>query len=260
MVRRRTIVKIDEEKCDGCGQCVPACAEGAIQIVDGKARLVGENLCDGLGACLGDCPQGAISMEERLVDEYDPEAVKRHLTGENGKQAAPDSQPETQHGLPSFRCPGSMSLTLRPVKESAQKEPALGAASSTLSNWPVQLRLVPVTAPYLRGAKLLIAADCVPFAYADFHRTMLDGRILLIGCPKLDDLEFYHDKLLQIFQMNDVESIEIAYMEVPCCFGLLQVVKQALEQSGKEIPLKPVKISIRGEICQNKQIIPSKET
>jgi NAD-dependent dihydropyrimidine dehydrogenase PreA subunit len=238
----RKIVHIDEDECNGCGQCVSSCAEGAIQVIDGKARLVSEVYCDGLGACLSECPQGAISIEERDVEAFDAESVHRYLTGRpapKAPQMAPVPHP----------CPGSMSQALR------RNDPATAAASampdeatpSLLGNWPVQLSLVPVR---VDSARLCIAADCVPFAFADFHRRFLDGRTLMIGCPKLDDVDLYRHKLAQIFLQNDIQSIDIIYMEVPCCFGLVHLVRLAIQQSGKDIPLQATKIGIRGNVCE----------
>jgi Pyruvate/2-oxoacid:ferredoxin oxidoreductase delta subunit len=237
---KRNIIRIDEAKCDGCGLCVTSCAEGAIQIVDGKAKLVSETYCDGLGACLAECPQDALSIEERDADEFDESAVEKHL--ENIKKKETPACPST---APHFGgCPGSMARTLEPKAQAASGK----ETPSQLRNWPVQLSLVPIKAPYFSGAKLLIAADCVPFAFADFHEKYLDGRILLIGCPKLDDSSAYLDKLTQIFLQNDFESIEVLHMEVPCCTGLVRVVSAALANSGKKIPAKTVVVSIGGSI------------
>jgi len=241
VVIRRKIVKIDEEKCNGCGECATACAEGAIAIIDGKARLISEAYCDGLGACLGECPQDAIAIEEREADVFDAVAVETHLHAQSTLRA---------HHAPLARgCPGSASQTLGRRGHAAT---AQEATPSELGNWPVQLHLVPTRAPYLQGAKLLISADCVPFAFSDFHSTLLAGHTLLIGCPKLDDAAFYRDKLTEILAHNDIESIDIAYMEVPCCFGLVQLVRQAVAQSGKAVPVNLTKIGIRGEIIETR--------
>ena len=251
MTRVRKIIKIDEEKCDGCGQCVPACVEGALQIIDGKARLVSEQYCDGLGACLGECPQGAITIEERVAEEFDEAAVEHHL----GEQAA-DTVSECPAAAPAGGCPGMAAVALSQpcVDEQPAASPEGHPSPSRLGNWPVQLRLVPVEAPYLQGARLLIAADCVPFAFADFHRRFLTGRVLLIGCPKLDDAELYRQKLAEIFTTNDIESVDILHMEVPCCFGLVRLVQLALEDSGKRIPMSVTKVGVRGEILETSQL------
>lgn len=233
----RNVITIDEDRCDGCGQCVNACAEGAIKVIDGKARLVSETYCDGLGACLGECPQDAITLEEREAAEFDEEAVRQRLGGE---PATPPS------------CPGSAARTIERCEILGMKgEPGATAdIPSRLGNWPVQLQLVPARAPYFENADLVIAADCAPFAFADFHRRFLEGKVLLIGCPKLDSAEFYRKKFAQIFIQNEIRSIEVAYMEVPCCFGLVHLVHEALKESGKQIPLTLTKVGISGDILE----------
>jgi len=235
----RKIVRIDEEKCDGCGACVPSCAEGALQIIDGKARLISEKYCDGLGACLGECPQGALIIEERESEEFDEEAVKHHLALEE-----PVAEP-----LPCG-CPGA---TVRQFEAQAQAEiesPPITAPSpkSVLSQWPVQLTLVPPGAPFLQGADLLLAADCVPFAYAGFHQDFLREHALLVACPKLDDYEAHQQKLIQILRQSGVKSLTVVHMEVPCCFGLVHMAKQAIALSGKDIPFKELAVGVRGEL------------
>ncbi len=243
----RKIVKIDEEKCDGCGLCIPQCKEGAIQIVDGKARLVSEIYCDGLGACLGHCPQGAITIEEREAEEFDDEAVHEHL---HASEKAPEPAAHLSHGdgCPSARVMSFLAKTSRPaIREGAEAAPA----ESALSQWPVQLTLVPASAPYLQGADLLIAADCVPFAYANFHKDLLEGKAVLIACPKLDDTGPYLQKLARIFAQCEPKTITVAHMEVPCCFGLVRLVEEALRLSGKSIRVRDVTISISGEISQD---------
>jgi NAD-dependent dihydropyrimidine dehydrogenase PreA subunit len=231
----RKIVQIYEDLCDGCGLCVPSCAEGAIQIIDGKARLVSEMYCDGLGACLGECPQGAINIEEREAAGFDEEAVKRHLAEEE-KAAAPAA----------CGCPSATMATLERSNASAPAEREAGP--SALGHWPVQLTLVPPGASFLQGTDLLLAADCVPFAYPGFHQDFLRGHSLLIACPKLDDYQAHLAKLTEIMRLADIKSLTVAYMEVPCCFGIVQMARQAVQASGKDIPVKEVKISIRGEI------------
>lgn len=233
----RKIVHIDEEKCTGCGLCAPRCAEGALKIVNGKARLVSEVYCDGLGACLGECPVGAITIEKRDVSAFDEEAVKKHLNF--------DGLPETHTKIaaPPRLCLSAQVLNLSPKAAKRPVEPL----ESRLSHWPVQLMLVPPQAPFLKGADLVIAADCVPFAYANFHKDFLEGSSLLIGCPKLDDIQFYKERLTQIFAVNDIRGVTVVNMEVPCCFGLYQVVKQAIAASARSIPLRQETISIRGK-------------
>jgi len=239
---RRKIVKIDEEKCNGCGECVPACAEGAIQVIDGKARLVSDIYCDGLGACLGECPQGAISIEEREAPEFDEEAARAHLEREQRALGL--------SACPAGGCPGAAVHVLdRAAPWVSSGETTDGAApSSRLGNWPLQLSLVPVRAPYFEGAEIVISADCVPFAYAGFHRRFLGGKVLIIGCPKLDDAGEYRRKLAEILRQNDIKSVEVVHMEVPCCFGLRHLVNLALADSGKDIPVKPIEIGIRGNV------------
>jgi len=230
---KRNIVKIDEEKCNGCGLCVPACAEGAIQIINGKAKLIADNLCDGLGACLGDCPQDAITIEQREADYFDEQAV---TTSQSAVKA-----PVHGGGCPSAQ---AQKLSPAPISVTAKTE----TGPSQLGNWPVQLKLVPPNAPFLTGADLLLAADCVPFAYPDFHQKYLSGKTLLIGCPKLDDVEAYLEKLTAILSQNDIQRLTVLHMEVPCCTGLLSLAHQALAASGKDIPFEAVTIGIKGEV------------
>jgi Pyruvate/2-oxoacid:ferredoxin oxidoreductase delta subunit len=236
---RRNIIKIDKEKCNGCGQCVLACAEGAIQITDGKARLVKDSYCDGLGACIGECPTGALQIEERIAEPFD-----------ESFQPQPPSQPEP---LPACGCPGTMTQSLK-GNSFQQKNPVnslpVKERQSLLENWPVQLTLVPTEAPYLKNASLVIAADCVPFTYPAFHEKFLTGKVLLIGCPKLDNVDLYEDKLAQIFRQNRIKELNIVYMEVPCCRGLIPMVQNALLQSGAKVPVKINQISIKGEILK----------
>jgi NAD-dependent dihydropyrimidine dehydrogenase PreA subunit len=236
----RKIVKIDEEKCTGCGLCIPNCAEGALQIIDGKARLVSEKFCDGLGACLGHCPEDAIMVIEREAEDFDEKEVEVHLHKQ--KQAQPKPQP-----APVFAgCPSSRAMHFKAPSAEGLTSSTTSSVSQ-LTQWPVQLKLVPINAPYFQDADLLIAADCVPFAYPDFHRDFLRGRAVVVGCPKLDDVQFYKEKLTEIFKANSIKSITVPYMEVPCCFGLVKATEDAVAASGKNIPLKKVKIGIRGD-------------
>ncbi|ABB33398.1 4Fe-4S ferredoxin iron-sulfur binding domain protein [Geobacter metallireducens RCH3] len=233
----RKIVQIDEEKCNGCGLCVPACAEGAIKIVNGKAVLAADNLCDGLGACLGDCPQDAIRIIEREADEFDEAAVDEHLKG-TGPQP---------HGHHAGGCPGSRAMAFAP-SHPAGEQSAGGKIASRLRQWPVQLHLVPTTAPYFQDADLLIAADCVAFAHGDFHREFLEGKALVMGCPKLDDNNAYLQKLTELFRVSSIRSITVLRMEVPCCGGIVMAARQALTASGKNIPFREVTIGIQGDV------------
>ncbi len=239
---KRNIVNIDEHKCDGCGLCVSACAEGAIQLVNGKAKLVSEIYCDGLGACLGECPQGAITIEERDASAFDEKAVHKHLE----KLAAKPKKEKHQHS----GCPGMVAMSLS-NKDKNSSSPAK-RLDSELSQWPVQMHLVPPVAPYWDNADLLICADCVPFAFPNFHSELLKGKKLLIACPKLDDTEPYLEKLTTIFKENDIKSITVARMEVPCCGGIVMIAQRALQDSGKKIPFSTVIVGIRGEILDGK--------
>ncbi|UCF58991.1 MAG: 4Fe-4S binding protein [Candidatus Bathyarchaeota archaeon] len=237
----RTIIRIDEEKCTGCGLCVPACAEGAIEIVDGKARLVSDIYCDGLGACIAECPQGALTVEEREAEEFDEKAVKDNLKIE-------ESAPLVHHSHPLHQSCSSAQI-VRFERNLGEKETVNRPknSASMLSHWPVQLTLLPPNAPFFENADLLIAADCVPFACSSFHNDFLNGRIVAVGCPKLDNAESYKKKLTEIFKRNSIRSITVVNMEVPCCFGLHHLVKEALDSSGKSIPLKQEIITIKGD-------------
>ena len=240
----RKIVQIDEEKCNGCGECVPACAEGAIRIVNGKAVLSADNLCDGLGACLGECPQDAIHIIEREADEFNEEAVSHHLAESlSGTGKPAPANPHSSHG----GCPGSRAMTLTPPPAAAAPEDT-ASQPSQLGQWPVQIHLVPTSAPYFQNADLLIAADCVPFAYAGFHRDFLAGKALVIGCPKLDDNNFYEEKLSELFRVSTIKSVTVLRMEVPCCGGIVMAARRAVAASGKNIPFNEVTIGINGEI------------
>ena len=235
----RKIIEIDEAKCDGCGLCVPSCAEGAIRIENGKARLVAEKYCDGLGACLGECPQDALHIVDREVDDYDEQAVHEHL-----KSQVTAGEPEMACG-----CPSSIIQTFSPLKKHPPREAPgpLQDAASALTHWPIQIRLVPPNAPFLKNADLLVAADCAPAAYPDFHR-LLAGKVLLIGCPKFDNTDEYIKKFALIFKNNDIRSVTVFVMEVPCCQGLPLIVEQAMKLAGKNIPLKKAITRLNGEL------------
>ena len=226
MIRR--IITIDEEKCNGCGLCAKACHEGAIGMVDGKARLLREDYCDGLGDCLPACPMKAISFEEREAPAYDEEAVRK-------------AQQEKRHTAP-YACPGSQAKALHRADPAPQV-----AVESQLRQWPVQIKLVPVKAPYFDGANLLIAADCTAYAYGNFHKDFIRNRITVIGCPKLDQVD-YTQKLTAILQSNDIKSVTIVRMEVPCCGGIEYAAKKAIQDSGKFLPWQVVTISTDGKI------------
>lgn len=234
----RKIIKIDEEKCNGCGLCAKACHEGAIGMVNGKAKLLRDDYCDGLGACLPSCPTGAISFEEREAKAFDEKAVAAR------KEILEKKLP--------CGCPGTQSrMFSRAAAEDTQTAPAAPTESvSRLMQWPVQIKLVPVNAPYFAGAKLLIAADCSAYAYAGFHEKFIKGHITLIGCPKLDNVE-YANKLTEILRSNDIKSVTVVRMEVPCCGGIENAAKQALRDSGKFIPWQVVTISTDGKILED---------
>lgn len=233
----RKIIKIDEEKCNGCGACATACHEGAIDMVNGKAKLMRENFCDGFGDCLPSCPTGAITFEEREASEYDEEAVK-------AAQKLKKANAQGHHG----GCPGSRFMQFE--KTLASEEDGVltaGKPVSRLNQWPVQIKLLPANAPFYNGAKLLIAADCTAYAYANLHEEFMKGKITLIGCPKLDMVD-YTEKLTEIISSNDIKSVTVVRMEVPCCGGLQAAAEQALRNSGKFIPWQVVTISRDGRI------------
>ncbi len=239
----RKIIKIDEELCDGCGVCVPSCAEGALQVIDGKARIIADKFCDGLGACLGECPQGALEVIEREAEDFDEAAVEEHLAAQEPEQAkAPAATP--------CGCPSAHIQTfVRPPH--AKPVPAAGDTApreSALGHWPVQIRLVPPNAPFLKGADLLVVADCAPIALATLHRDFMQGKAVMVGCPKFDENQLYIDKFAEIFKTAGIKSITTLVMEVPCCAGLPVIVKKGLEKSGRKIPLKEIVVSTQGHI------------
>lgn len=272
---KRKIIKIDEEKCNGCGLCMPNCPEGALQMIDNKARLVSDLFCDGLGACIGYCPQGAITVEEREAEEYNENKVmqnvirqgknviKAHLKHlkehnqdkyfqeavnflkQNNIEIPADEKPENKND--PCACPGAKIMDFRDTKAKKAQSANLSKLESQLGQWPVQLMLVLPFAPYLNNSDLLIAADCVPFAYANFHEDLLKGKILLVGCPKFDNLKLYQNKINSMLKINNINSITYAHMEVPCCSGLINIIKAAILESNKDIPFKEAVISIKGE-------------
>ncbi|HDQ41144.1 MAG TPA: ferredoxin [Desulfonatronum sp.] len=246
MKTKRDIVHIDEDLCDGCGLCVPGCAEGAIEVREGKARLVAEKYCDGLGACLGECPKGAITMVQREAEVFDAAAVEDRM---NKFIAAEKARALQNRALPNLGCgcPGTAMSTfapasLRPVAS------ANGEGGSALTHWPVQIRLVPPEAPFLKGAELLVAADCAPVAYPLLHQELLPGKIILMGCPKFDDVQDYSRRFTEIFQQAGISSVTVLSMEVPCCSGLADIVVQSMAKAGVRIPFKEVVVSRQGDI------------
>ncbi len=275
---KRKIIEIDYDLCDGCGNCLPGCPEGALQIIDGKARLISDLFCDGLGACVGECPKGALEVVEREAEPYNetrvmeqivpqgPATIRAHLEHleEHGekeflKQALdflekrkidiPEGFRAKEAGEPGGStpcgCPSARIIEFS-GEEEEKPEPA-GPAPSRLRQWPVQLNLVPPGAPFLEGADLLVAADCVPIAYGGFHEDLLKGRTVVCGCPKFDDAEAYRERLADYFRQHDIKSVTVARMEVPCCSGLTALARQALADSGKDIPFRETVISVRGE-------------
>ena len=270
---RRKVITVDEEKCTGCGQCIPNCPEGALQVIDGKARLVSDLFCDGLGACVGHCPEGAMTIEEREAEPYDearvmagivkagPNTIAAHLKHLKDHGAC-DWYNEAvgylkQHGIPvpaeraaecgcstlACGCPATEVRTLPQQSAAGERR----TRPSQLRNWPVQIRLVPVSAPFLKHADLLITADCVAAAHPDFHEELVRGRVLLLGCPKFDDAGPNLEKLTAIFRENPPKSVLVAHMTVPCCFGLVQLVRQAIAASGRTIPFAAVTIDVDGK-------------
>jgi ferredoxin len=248
---KRKIITIDEELCDGCGNCASACSEGALQIIDGKARLVKEDFCDGFGDCMGECPTGALKMEERESRPFDIDATKDYLRKTQGEEAvhrmaeAQKKHEAKEHKPLACGCPGSMAQAINRTMPAAVLNQPI---EPQLRNWPVQIHLLPVKASYYQGADLLMAADCCAYAYAGFHTDFIKGHTLAIGCPKLDNAGAYKEKLAAILRGNNIKSVTIAYMEVPCCAGLVRLVEEAMKESGKNIPVKKTKIGIKGGV------------
>ena len=245
----RKIIEIDEGLCNGCGQCVPACAEGAIQVIDGKARLLNEQYCDGLGACLGECPTGALKVREREAEEFDEQSVKVHLQTQAdtapGAATMPCGCPSTQ-----LQC-----FTTRPARHEQREPETETSPASALSHWPVQIRLVSPTAPFLQGAHLLVAADCTPVAYPHFHRDFLEGKVILVGCPKFDETQAYIQRFADIFKTAHIKDVTVVVMEVTCCQGLPVIVKKGMEIAGKSIPLEQVIIGTQGNILNRERLV-----
>jgi len=238
----RQIITIDEELCNGCGACVPSCAEGAIRIVDGKAKLVSERYCDGLGACLGECPRGALSFETREAEEFDEEAAVAHVKSIDR---------EAGHSHAGHVCPSACVIDrTREIATNSARD-AEGVPSE-LRTWPVKLYLVNPSAPYFENADLLIASDCVPFAFGAFHSEMLRGKTVVCGCPKFDDADIYVRKLTEILRLNNIRSITIVQMEVPCCAGISQLARLAVRESEKDVPVETVTISLEGDVVGRK--------
>lgn len=258
----RKIVHIDESKCNGCGLCIPNCAEGALKIIDGKARLVSEVYCDGLGACLGHCPQDAIAVIEREAEEFDEKAVEEFLASEkqNEQKYRSEDNRDTGHGCQGEHshinhaqhggCPGSrMRQFSKPVEEDSDVK-----VTSQLRQWPVQLELVPPNAPYLKEADLLVTADCVPIAYGNYHNDFLKGRAVVVGCPKLDDTQLYLERLEEMIRLNNLKSITVLRMEVPCCGGMAYAARMARDNAGANVPITVITVGIQGDIKKRELI------
>lgn len=256
----RKIVRIDEELCDGCGECVLSCAEGAIQIIDGKAKLIRDDYCDGLGACLGECPQGALSIEERDAPDFDEAAVETHLAKAGRDEPSTSVQKPVFSPLPNGHgpaggCPSARLLDLS-APSGAPSAPRSERSTSALSHWPVKLKLVPPGAPFLRGANLLLAADCAPFALANFHSQLLEEHAVVIGCPKFDDYVEAKAKLTEFLRSSELESLTVVTMEVPCCFGYWKMAMEAATEAGVlgSLPIKQVVIGVRGEVLETREL------
>ena len=238
----RKIIEIDDELCDGCGQCVPSCAEGALEIVDGKARIVADKLCDGLGACIGECPTGALKVVERETDEFDEEAVEKYLA-------------EKEQAVMPCGCPSTTIQTFVPsesLRTTCIADAIGSGGESALSQWPVRIRLIPAKAPFLKGADLLVLADCVAVAFPTLHKDLIKGKVVMMGCPKFDEVQEYVAKFTEIFRTAGIKSITTVVMEVPCCAGLPGIVKKALNASGQKILMNEIVISTRGKVLELK--------
>ncbi len=237
----RKIIEIDEELCTGCGDCVPDCAEGSLEIVDGKARLVEDRLCDGLGACIKSCPTGALTIVEREADEFDEKAVEEFLAAKEKKEAPP---------MMGGGCPSARLQSLQPTPCDTANIPGT-QEGSTLSHWPIQIRLVPAAAPFLENSDLLVAADCTAVSYPNINRDFVAGRVVMMGCPKFDDAPMYVERFTEIFQSGKVNSVTVLIMEVPCCSAMLQIIKKARDDAGSNVPVRQVVISTQGQIIND---------
>lgn len=251
----RKIIKIDEELCDGCGQCVPDCAEGSLKIIDGKAKLVADKLCDGLGACLGSCPTGALTIIERSADEFDEEAVEEYLAEERKKEEAPKTM--------DCGCASTHIQSFKPMAAASQPSPCQSAnipvniagqdsTDSALTHWPVQIRLIPPHAPFLQNCDLLVAADCTAVTVRNFQEKYLEGKTVMMGCPKFDDAESYVQRFTEIIETCNLKSLTVLIMEVPCCSAMNVIIKKAIEKAGKTVPVEQITISTRGKELERK--------
>jgi ferredoxin len=249
MKAKRKIIEIDEEKCNGCGQCVDACAEGAIQLFNGKARLVADNYCDGLSACVGECPVDALKIVEREADAFDAEAAEQyvqHLKAQRSELKTGEASP--------CGCPSTKLEMFNSPCEVVNQAVSQTSNDSALTHWPVQIKLVPAFAPFLQKAHLLVASDCAPVAYPDFHKDFLKGRVVLVGCPKFDDTEAYIAKFAEIFKVADIQSVTVLIMEVPCCSKMPMIVQEGMNLAGKKIPTEVAVINSRGKIVRRDKL------
>ena len=252
MKLKRNIIEINEELCNGCGQCVPDCAEGSLKIINGKARLVADNLCDGLGACLGSCPTGALQIVERVADSFDEKAVEEYLALEKNQASHPaTNQPPMHSGCPSSRLQSFIEPS--PCQMANQPKQQAGNGNSLLSHWPVQIRLVPPTAPFLRNAHLLIAADCTAVSARNFQETYVQGKVVLMGCPKFDDAESYVQRFTEILKTSEIQSITVLIMEVPCCSSMLSLLAKAVLQAQTSIAIEQITLSCQGVELERKK-------
>jgi NAD-dependent dihydropyrimidine dehydrogenase PreA subunit len=256
-MNKRKIIKIDEDKCNGCGECVTGCHEGALQIVDGKAKLVNESFCDGFGNCIGECPTGALTIEERDAEEFDLEATATHLKETRSEDAVKEmlaaqkahSEDDEVKTPPSGGCPGSRMKMMNNNEDDTENNNSDNVKiKSELKNWPVEINLLSPNAPYFEDADLLVTADCVPVAYANYHQEMVRGRVVALGCPKLDDANAYVEKLEAIIANNDINNITIARMEVPCCGGLVKIVEKAINRAGPDLEVEVMTVGVNGDL------------
>ena len=237
----RNTIEIDEELCNGCGECVTGCAEGALQIIDGKAKFVSETFCDGLGACIGECPTGALHIVEREVPPFDEEAVKQHIV-EKEKTPLPCGCPSTH--IQMFDKPSTCEAANKPTHIESVEE------GSFLTHWPIQIKLIPASAPFLKGADLLVLADCTAVAFPTLHRDLMKGKIVMMGCPKFDDVREYVVKFADIFKIAGIKSVTVVVMEVPCCSGMPAIVKKGMAEANKKIPMQEIVLNLRGKILK----------
>lgn len=238
----RKIIEIDEELCNGCGNCVTGCAEGALQIIDGKAKVVSDTFCDGLGACIGECPTGALRIVTREAIPFDEEAVKKHLA-EKEKSTLPCGCQSTH--IQIFDKPSACEMANKPAHIERGEE------ESSLTHWPIQIKLIPASAPFLKGADLLVLADCTAVAFPSLHRDLMKGKVVMMGCPKFDDVHEYVGKFADIFETADIKSVTTVVMEVPCCSGLPVIIKKGMEAAKKEVPMKEIVLSLRGKMLKS---------